>query len=501
MIREIFFKSENYKFINKAGTGQGEITGLNKVNIFVGPNNSGKSRFIRSLLLENFSSLVKSKRSTGSSGKFNEVARKLIEKKDYYEDKFPKINNAIHQIQNALSKGEYDERNQMLYQLLRAIDNMDDLKDRNMVNTDINIIMQELEFEYRSYIKFMHSKAIYIPTIRGLRPLIKSHESNYSNKVTPYSDYNCYKERTIYDHFQDNKTSVDVESFDVNYGIDIFTGLGLYEEIQGMLLGTLEERKFVKEYQDFLTYNFFDGETITLIPRIKDDVIYIKIGDQKEYPIYDLGDGLQTIIIATFPLFKYLSDKILLFIEEPELTLHPGMQRKLLDAYCNHFENAQIFITTHSNHLLDITLDFHNKCSIYSFDKVSDSEFIIKNITPNKEILDLLGVRSSSVFLSNCIIWVEGISDRLYIRKFLELYNQNLGKGKDIYEEDKHYSIVEYGGDNITHFNFFDSDSDGSTINVESVQKNNFIIADNDGLKYKDEIEDNEKKKIESLKY
>ena len=193
---------------------------------------------------------------------------------------------------------------------------------------------------------------------------------------------------------------------------------------------------------------------------------------------------MQTIIISTFPVFQARSEKLLLFLEEPELTLHPGMQRKLLDAYCN-FDNIQVFITTHSNHFLDLTLDFNNLCSIFSFEKASDKEFQIKNVTPNKEVLDLLGVRSSSVFLSNCVIWVEGITDRLYIRKFLELYNDTL-ESVIKYDEDKHYSIVEYGGGNITHFNFDDKSSEGTTINVQSIAKNNFIIADNDGKKYKE---------------
>jgi len=58
MIREIAFKSDNYKFITKPIRNEHEITGLNKVNIFVGANNSGKSRFLRKILLENYTPSV-----------------------------------------------------------------------------------------------------------------------------------------------------------------------------------------------------------------------------------------------------------------------------------------------------------------------------------------------------------------------------------------------------------------------------------------------------------
>ena len=117
---------------------------------------------------------------------------------------------------------------------------------------------------------------------------------------------------------------------------------------------------------------------------------------------------------------------MIFFLNTVKKGIRGELQRKLLNAYCDsdEFKNTQVFVTTHSNHLLDLTLDFNNLCSIFSFERKSDKEFIIKNVTPNKEVLELLGARSSSVFLSNCVIWVEGITDRLYIRKFLELYQK-----------------------------------------------------------------------------
>jgi len=164
MIREIYFKEGVYKFINDSGDTLNEIIGLNKVNIYVGANNSGKSRFIRKILLENFSESVKSKKSKGSSTEFNGAARELIGKKDEYEKdeaynkRFSKIIHSIKQLQNSLSNTEYTNRNKMLNQLLKTLDHMDDNEDRKMVYTDINSVMQKLEFDYRSYVKFMNSR-------------------------------------------------------------------------------------------------------------------------------------------------------------------------------------------------------------------------------------------------------------------------------------------------------------------------------------------------------
>ena len=72
---------------------------------------------------------------------------------------------------------------------------------------------------------------------------------------------------------------------------------------------------------------------------------------------------------------------------------------------------------------------------------------------PNTDLLDSLGVRNSSVFLSNCTIWVEGITDRKYIKKYLDLYLKEKGL-LNRYQENLHYSFLEYAGSNIEHFSF-----------------------------------------------
>jgi hypothetical protein len=67
------------------------------------------------------------------------------------------------------------------------------------------------------------------------------------------------------------------------------------------------------------------------------------------------------------------------------------MQRKLIEVYSQkEFEKVQYFINTHSNHLLDITLDFNKNISIYSFQKESDEKYLIDNNTDKKDILDIL---------------------------------------------------------------------------------------------------------------
>ena len=89
-----------------------------------------------------------------------------------------------------------------------------------------------------------------------------------------------------------------------------------------------------------------------------------------------------------------------------------------------------------------------------------------------------LGVQNSSVFLSNCTIWVEGITDRHYVKHFLDLHKKENKDDPDIcdFNEDYHYSFVEYGGNNITHWSFLDKEE--TPINVEKLCGRLFLLAD-----------------------
>ena len=118
-----------------------------------------------------------------------------------------------------------------------------------------------------------------------------------------------------------------------------------YENVKNYLLGDLEQRKIISDYEKYLSKTFFDNEPVVIIPKINDDVLTVRIGEE-EYKIYELGDGIQSIILITFPLFLYLdkakSTSILVFIEEPEVGLHPKLQRKLIKTLLDDkFENYQ----------------------------------------------------------------------------------------------------------------------------------------------------------------
>jgi hypothetical protein len=188
-------------------------------------------------------------------------------------------------------------------------------------------------------------KKLYFPTLRGLRILDDQNTDFYQAKTK--SDY-----------------------FDTNTPVEVFSGLGMYNGVREHLLGSHEKRAAIARFEFFLGQNFYDKQQVTIIPREDKKILYVKIGKEEERPIHDLGDGVQAIIALTFPLFMWSrsgASAPLVFFEEPELYMHPGMQRLFLQTLCG-FKGFQFFLTTHSNHLLDITLDIDN-VSLFSFSK------------------------------------------------------------------------------------------------------------------------------------
>lgn len=477
LIKEIIVPDESYNFIDIDDSSKNIISNLSKINIFVGENNSGKSRLLRYLLKTELNYMP----CSFSIKDLNEVIENIKTKMLTYFSENSTI--PINEINN-LNSVEYINNSITIREQLIQL------------KSNIEIIIQRID-SYQPYIsngltKIYTNEAsifdenldililpefqkIYIPILRGMRPV------NFSDDT--FQNEDIYTRRTQFDYFKEFEND-----------FEIFAGLTAFETIKNHTLGTYSERKILKEYEKYLSVNFFEGKYIKLIPSGETGDLTIKIGDEKEYPIYHLGDGIQSIIIITLPLFFNQNDNLLVFIEEPEQLLHPGLQRKLLKSLLeqDRFEKYQYFFTTHSNHFLDITFDLSG-ISVYAIKKILPNvienekipNFSIENLyNEDRSSLELLGVRNSSVFLSNCTIWVEGITDRLYFRHYLDLF-EKFKKNEDEsffeFKEDFHYSFVEYGGNNITHWSFLDKED--APIKVDRLCGRLFLISDKDEKK------------------
>jgi len=136
-----------------------------------------------------------------------------------------------------------------------------------------------------------------------------------------------------------------------------------------------------------------------------------------------------------------------------------------------------------------MTIDFAN-ISVFHFSKHEDKQpqFHIRPSSPHdRQILLDLGVRNSSVFITNATIWIEGITDRLYLKAYMkkyidELKNSDPEKYSELIKlkEDYHYSFVEYQGANLTHWSFDPDEDDEYKIRAKCICGHAFLIADGD---------------------
>ena len=135
--------------------------------------------------------------------------------------------------------------------------------------------------------------------------------------------------------------------------------------------------------------------------------------------------------VITLAVAATVLDGTLLCLEEPELHLHPLLQKKLMK-YLSAETNNHYLISTHSAHLLD-TPGAH----IFHV-RLVDGKTLVENVSTShaiSSVCDDLGYRPSDLLQSNCIIWVEGPSDRIYLNHWIHAIDSSLLEGI-------HYSIM-----------------------------------------------------------
>lgn len=458
----------DYAVANSEGVlgNKDRVISIAKLNLLIGPNNSGKSRFARKLYeteysnilihdedfyklltLENLSplnSLLEALQSDPTIP-INEI-RQVRKGAILPITTFNKISGSLLDfLDRVVEKGSYNNKagNVKLVNLVREIFN-------NAERTES--IKQTLE-NRREY-----PTRYYIPVLRGLRKL---------------GNEDLYAARTRTDYFPSGPDTV--------YQT-IKTGFNLYELLTDHLLGKPDDRQKIRELENILGQEFFEGQPITLIPERKSDTVAMQIGSEPQFPIFDLGDGLQQLLIMASATFLEPKPSIFI-IEEPEMAMHPGLLRQLAFFFLNH-TNHQYFITTQNTFLVDIA-EYDNRVSLCRFKKQKDEKrpFLISQDLVSREILLDLGIHPSSVYLANCTIWVEGTTDTRYIRCYLEKYKEQNSELKK-YLENLHYTFVEYQGGNLPHWSFADaSPSEELTNGLLSAVKacaSAFLIADGD---------------------
>ena len=328
---------------------------------------------------------------------------------------------------------------------------------------------------YPFKLKISNSFEIEENCINGLGGHINSASNQLTSRRSEYRFRKITAERNIYPE-SEGKERLYSDGEGASNLIATFLNDSLHDEsiIEDTFLNALNrimqpESEFVSIRVQQVTYNN---------QRLWE--VFLQEKGFQRVPLSKSGSGLKTIVLVLLNLLviphvdEYNGRKLVYGFEELENNLHPALQRRLFEYIYDYAitNDILVFLTTHSHIAINAFFDKDNT-SIYHVIKENGLAEIkrIESYIDKTEILDDLDVKASDILQSNGIIWVEGPSDRIYIKRWLELFTPNE------YEEGKHYQFLYYGGRLLSQYT---AKEETDLINIITTNRNAAIVIDSD---------------------
>lgn len=176
--------------------------------------------------------------------------------------------------------------------------------------------------------------------------------------------------------------------------------------------------RFAKNYQKGFKVNIKATSNIdksfSILTKLFDPVL------NAEVELSNVGAGVRSVyILSLLQSYQAISAKHTIFIiEEPELYLHPQLQKSMAKTLSEITENNQVIFTTHSPIML-------REFSTQNIRKVKLDEERYCSITENTTIDDVLkeiGYSSQDVLNTDFILFVEGQDDKYIVERILDKY-------------------------------------------------------------------------------
>ena len=442
------FGIENFRSFDEEGVF---LDDLNKINIIIGKNNSGKSNVLRflQLLNSNLKELNKFPSNLENQHRRNGVPTTMTikVKGSFLMESIQILNVRRLGFDYDAFKNEYHiikySLNSQTIQTLEKIENLENYQLLPLQSqyssadseTLIKIINKSWALKIKILIQKTFADVIYIPHLRVIQ---EGHVFGESNSAINGSNI-------ISTMFQMQNPRMGEEQSKAKF-----------ELIQSFVRELINKPKLQIE-----------------IPHDK-EMILLTI-DGNRLPLQSFGTGIHQLVILCSTLV--IHENSIVCIEEPEIHLHPELQRKFI-LFLAKTKNTY-FITTHSNVFLDSQFD----TSIYHVKNDGRSASLVRSNRTQEtfDILNDMGYRSSDILQSNGIIWVEGPSDRTYLLTWLKIIDKTLVEGL-------HFSIMFYGGRLLSHLSFEMDEVISDLIPLLKLNRNAFVLMDRDGFSSKTKL-------------
>lgn len=285
-----------FKLRDETDPNSPALVGLGRLNFFVGPNNSGKSRLLR-WLASDPSSLLNYRDPDGEACKvFGEVRSFATNLRDRFKEFVAKDSRSIPSEQfphlpvafgeadlEALSAGLRDVAYGRPQGFSKEQWESDPFCMRaRKLSDDWHALHRRLAWPRLQPAQPHPRPSVYIPALRGARRLADSKTVAEWREFLLKSD--LYAEQTYAEQLNLDGAE--------RSRVAVATGYRLYPEVRKRLLGAHSEREQVAAYERALGIWFFEGQSVSLIPREEKTQLFVKVGNEEEQGLGGLGDGL-----------------------------------------------------------------------------------------------------------------------------------------------------------------------------------------------------------------
>ena len=214
----------------------------------------------------------------------------------------------------------------------------------------------------------------------------------------------------------------------------------------------LDDADIARAYENYPDIPGKDLPVVRRMPRFTkafnqmfDDLKYSRVTNQDKaksvlfekngvaVPIDSLSSGEKQIVYRGCFLLKDVNaiNGALVFIDEPEISLHPNWQKKIMDYYKGIFTNekgeqtSQIFVVTHSPFI--IHNDSRKNDKVIVLDRDNDGKIVVKDRPEYYKCSSLEAIEDAfhiADFANDTpTVYLEGRTDEKYFNKALEVFD------------------------------------------------------------------------------